>query len=77
MACSSAPALLDNHHVVCFKAGNCGVDCQPYLHVLQLRDFYGPLLACVTATKSAYDAMVSIADGYTVLVPMPGGIMTT
>eukprot|EP00878_Enallax_costatus_P004346 GHUV01004581.1.p2 GENE.GHUV01004581.1~~GHUV01004581.1.p2 ORF type:complete len:196 (+),score=65.93 GHUV01004581.1:1905-2492(+) len=24
----------------------------------QLRDFYGPLLACVTATKSAYDAMV-------------------
>lgn len=25
---------------------------------LQLRDFYGPLLATVTATKSAYDAMV-------------------
>ncbi|CAD7695780.1 unnamed protein product [Ostreobium quekettii] len=24
----------------------------------QLRDFYGPLLACVTASKSAYDAMV-------------------
>uniref|UniRef100_A0A7R9YPK9 Uncharacterized protein n=1 Tax=Chlamydomonas euryale TaxID=1486919 RepID=A0A7R9YPK9_9CHLO len=24
----------------------------------QLREFYGPLLACVTATKSAYDAMV-------------------
>jgi hypothetical protein len=23
----------------------------------QLRDFYGPLLACVSATKSAYDAM--------------------
>jgi hypothetical protein len=28
--------------------------------LLQLRDFYGPLLACVTATKSAYDAMVSV-----------------
>ena len=25
---------------------------------LQLREFYGPLLACVTATKSAYDAML-------------------
>lgn len=25
---------------------------------LQLRDLYGPLLACVTATKSSYDAMV-------------------
>ncbi|GAX73465.1 hypothetical protein CEUSTIGMA_g917.t1 [Chlamydomonas eustigma] len=24
----------------------------------QLREFYGPLLACVTATKSAYNAMV-------------------
>eukprot|EP00877_Chromochloris_zofingiensis_P001300 jgi/Chrzof1/11170/Cz05g26150.t1 len=24
----------------------------------QLKDFYGPLLACVTATKSSYDAMV-------------------
>ncbi len=25
---------------------------------LQLRDLYGPLLACVTATKSAYSALV-------------------
>lgn len=25
---------------------------------MQLREFYGPLLACVTATKSAYNAMV-------------------
>ncbi len=24
----------------------------------QLREFYGPLLACITATKAAYDAMV-------------------
>lgn len=25
---------------------------------MQLRDFYGPLLACVTTSKTAYDAMV-------------------
>lgn len=29
-----------------------------YCCVPQLRDFYGPLLACVSATKSAFNAMV-------------------
>ncbi len=46
----------------------------------QLRDFYGPLLATVTATKSAYDAMVrqhspdSSAQGFQAEVrAAPGG----
>ncbi|KAG1673642.1 hypothetical protein FOA52_013306 [Chlamydomonas sp. UWO 241] len=46
----------------------------------QLREFYGPLLACVTATKSAYEAMVKqhSADGTPeaferALIEEPGG----
>ena len=31
----------------------------------QLKELYGPLLACVTASKSAYDAMVQQVGGAT------------
>jgi hypothetical protein len=54
-AWTCSPSSLSHrcHHCQCLHTHSV-----VFPHTSQLRDFYGPLLACVTATKSAYIALI-------------------